>query len=444
MKLSRRSLLKKAGILSLPLFVGSFQNIFSQSITSSPSSARKTLSSRILDNTAIVLGGGLAGLYSAYLLKKNGVKVRIVESSPRLGGRILSFQDPASGQIADLGGEWIGESQTLIRKIAKDFELKLVAPNWNQIRALWDPNRLSEKSRGSLEKLVTFQSKIPENQIEGLDKISLFRYLKYQGFSEGELEDLDRVVKVFFGESSRNISSHFLLNCIDSKKSYFQNLAKFEMGAESLIKKLTAEFSPDEIILSDGAVKVSQSKSGVQLELASGLVLRSKHLICTVPSYAVSDIEWAPALPREKVFALLRIGYGKIHKELIKVETSPLSPQETSGVVDWVFPNEKNFITAISSEGRAAALERSPNDVTKEILLRSIQQFQPSSIPSLGVERHGFGRGAVSLYTPGTYGIKDSIESSFGKVHFAGEHLGEIPGTMEAALSSAVRAVRKI
>lgn len=442
MKLSRGSFIRKAALAGSALIFSKGGRLYAQN--SPQGTAPPPLSAKILANTAIILGGGLAGLYSAYLLKKKGVRVRIVEASPRLGGRVLSFTDPTNGYTGDLGGEWIGENQSIIRSLAQELDLKLASPNWNQIRALWDSNRLSEKSRTNLEKLVSLQSKIPPNQIEGLDKISLYRYLRYQGFSEGELEDMDRVVKAFYGESSRNLSSHFLLEAIDSKKSFFQNLVRFETGAESLVKKLAQNLTPDEIITSDPAVRVSQTPGGIQIELASGMVLRSKHLICTLPTYAVSDIQWNPGLPREKIFALLRIGYGRIRKELVHCDLAPISPQEGSGIVDWVFPTGTSLVSTISAEGRATALDRSTSDVSRELLTRSIQTYQPSAVSSLSVERNGFGKGSVSLYTPGSYGLKEILESSWEQVHFAGEHLGEVPGTMEAALSSAVRAVRKI
>ncbi|MCC5815960.1 MAG: FAD-dependent oxidoreductase [Leptospira sp.] len=439
MNLTRKQFLKKVGIAaSIPYFAGKF------SLLEAQESTKKTLSARILANTAIVLGGGLSGMYAAHLLKKKGIRVRVIEGSSRLGGRILSFQDPSSGTIADLGGEFIGEKQSIIRSLAREFGINLVSPEWNGISALWDETRLSEKSRQSLEKLVALQSKLPPEQIEGLDRISFYRYLRYQGFSEGELEDLDRVIKCFYGDSSRNISSHYLLASIDSNKSYFQKLYKIEGGAEKLIHKLKESLEEDEIVLSDPAVKVSTSSAGVQVELASGVILRSKHLICTLPTYAVSDIQWSPGLPREKIFALLRVGYGKIQKELIQTENPPLSPQEGNGIVDWVFPTGGKYVTTLSSGGRATSLNRSPSETTRELLMRSIFPYEPKTVSSLGIKREGFGKGAVSLYTPSTYGLKEILASSVGNIHFAGEHLADVPGTMEAALSSAFRAVTRI
>ena len=51
----------------------------------------------------IVIGGGFAGLTSAAYLSKAGIKVELLEASPKLGGRAYSFIDKDSGVIVDNG-----------------------------------------------------------------------------------------------------------------------------------------------------------------------------------------------------------------------------------------------------------------------------------------------------------------------------------------------------
>lgn len=51
--------------------------------------------------TAIIIGGGLAGLAAATALAPNGWRVTIFESKSRLGGRAGSFTDPATCQVID-------------------------------------------------------------------------------------------------------------------------------------------------------------------------------------------------------------------------------------------------------------------------------------------------------------------------------------------------------
>ena len=50
-------------------------------------------------NEVIVIGGGLAGLAASVALAQAGVKVVLLESRPRLGGRASSFEDAATGGV---------------------------------------------------------------------------------------------------------------------------------------------------------------------------------------------------------------------------------------------------------------------------------------------------------------------------------------------------------
>lgn len=51
--------------------------------------------------SVLVIGGGLAGLAAAVALAPRGVRVTVLESRPRLGGRAGSFPDPATGRLID-------------------------------------------------------------------------------------------------------------------------------------------------------------------------------------------------------------------------------------------------------------------------------------------------------------------------------------------------------
>ena len=51
--------------------------------------------------SAIVIGGGLAGLAAAAALAPRGFRVTLLESRGRLGGRAGSFTDSTTGQTID-------------------------------------------------------------------------------------------------------------------------------------------------------------------------------------------------------------------------------------------------------------------------------------------------------------------------------------------------------
>jgi len=49
----------------------------------------------------VVIGGGLAGLAAASALVDRGLRITLLESRPRLGGRASSFVDPKTGEMVD-------------------------------------------------------------------------------------------------------------------------------------------------------------------------------------------------------------------------------------------------------------------------------------------------------------------------------------------------------
>lgn len=52
----------------------------------------------------IIIGGGLSGLYAAYLLSQKNIPFLVLEARERIGGRILTTEH--SGYFPDMGPSW--------------------------------------------------------------------------------------------------------------------------------------------------------------------------------------------------------------------------------------------------------------------------------------------------------------------------------------------------
>jgi oxygen-dependent protoporphyrinogen oxidase len=57
-----------------------------------------------MNKKVLVIGAGISGLTAAYVLKKNGLSVRVMESSPYVGGRMSSFN--LEGHIVDRAAQF--------------------------------------------------------------------------------------------------------------------------------------------------------------------------------------------------------------------------------------------------------------------------------------------------------------------------------------------------
>jgi monoamine oxidase len=74
----------------------------------------------------IIVGGGLAGLYAAYLLEQKRVPYLLLEASSRLGGRILGAQSKQHPEhYFDLGPAWIFPHQRKIQDLVKQLGIAL-------------------------------------------------------------------------------------------------------------------------------------------------------------------------------------------------------------------------------------------------------------------------------------------------------------------------------
>jgi carotenoid phi-ring synthase / carotenoid chi-ring synthase len=94
--LSRRSLLKLAGVSTFGGIIGYSRfakpqpDVFQQDSLALPFRTNRP-------KTAIVIGGGLAGLASAYELTRRGFQVTLIERAPQLGGKIASWDIDVNG-----------------------------------------------------------------------------------------------------------------------------------------------------------------------------------------------------------------------------------------------------------------------------------------------------------------------------------------------------------
>ena len=61
----------------------------------------------VLGVDVLVVGAGLSGLVAARRLQRQGLRVRVLEARPRLGGRMVSHT-LSDGSVVDLGGQWGG------------------------------------------------------------------------------------------------------------------------------------------------------------------------------------------------------------------------------------------------------------------------------------------------------------------------------------------------
>lgn len=94
--LSRRELMAGAGLAGLSSLA--LQRTGQASQTTPPAEV-----------DVVVVGAGLSGLVAARQLRKQGLRVQILEARNRTGGRMIR-QTTRTGAVIDLGGQWGGDT----------------------------------------------------------------------------------------------------------------------------------------------------------------------------------------------------------------------------------------------------------------------------------------------------------------------------------------------
>ncbi|MFV8321623.1 flavin monoamine oxidase family protein [Flavobacterium sp. LS2R12] len=70
----------------------------------------------------IVIGAGLCGLYTAFLLQKKGIEVVILEANTRIGGRIKTITGTTAVSM-EMGATWFGNQHRHLLEVLQTLEL---------------------------------------------------------------------------------------------------------------------------------------------------------------------------------------------------------------------------------------------------------------------------------------------------------------------------------
>lgn len=77
-----------------------------------------------LDADVVVIGAGLSGLTAARRLAEAGHSVLVAEARDRVGGRLLSQQVPGTDRVVEMGGQWVGPTQTHVLALLDELRLE--------------------------------------------------------------------------------------------------------------------------------------------------------------------------------------------------------------------------------------------------------------------------------------------------------------------------------
>jgi len=327
----------------------------------------------------LILGGGIAGLTSAVYLSKAGFKVKLIEASPKLGGRAYSYFDKDLNLEIDNGQHILmgcyKETLKFLRTIdsignltfQKDLTVNFLKENKNQFQ-LKSSNLpypvglitglLSYKAITLLERLLLlkFFIKLPFQAIKDLENLTVLEWLERENQNEMTRKAFWNFIAIGALNTSLNkASARSLLIILKEMFLKGKNAATIILPGKGLTETYCNEAEKfiqennGEVVLSEKVVelKVKNSKI-VKVKTTTGELTDFDYVISALPFFALEKI-LSPAVELKKA----NYKYSSILSVHLKLDKNELTDKFYGLInsrIHWIF-NHGDNITLVISDG---------------------------------------------------------------------------------------------
>tara|TARA_A100001015_G_C15020112_1_gene727548 strand:+ start:932 stop:2290 length:1359 start_codon:yes stop_codon:yes gene_type:complete len=251
----------------------------------------------------VIVGGGIAGIYTMYNLKKKypKLKVLLLERDNRFGGRVYTYRKKLNNNdyIMDLGAGRIGFHHELMVKLIKDLKLeKNIFPISNtenyieynkKTEKIIDKSNLKKKSENLLYNFF-YKSKIAN-----LSKSFLQKFYFYELLSKM----LPKSIYNFIEKSFEYKNKLFYLNAYNAinyfKYDYnsYSNFFIMTNGFDSIINKMIYKISQNKnyklkknSFVREITYNIDNNKYIINYNLNNtDIYIKCKTIICALPRY---------------------------------------------------------------------------------------------------------------------------------------------------------------
>lgn len=386
--------------------------------------------------SVIVVGAGLAGLTAAERLARDGWQVTILEARDRVGGRVWSVRLD-NGSVAELGGEWIHQSDRGVISLAARFGLELADTGieFTHRDPVEGPPVPAAIHQQLLEKLRAQLARITAEETE---RLSVEEFLERV---EGDPMAMALLRSRLEGSAAIPLSRVGVEELegsfgIGSGKTY-----RIAGGNQQLARSLAAGL--DDLRLSTPVAAVHHSVAGVEVVDTKGDRHAANAVVIAIPLPGLRQLQFEPALPESSITAINALEMGTAAKLVQPVAGEvPTGARQSTELPVWFWPNGN---TVTSFAGTARAVERvNVKGEWNELLRRAMPDHAPAGVPLIvdwGAEE--WSRGCYSALGPGQRRSLDTFDRPPARIEFAGEHING-SGTIEGAVQSGIRAAARL
>lgn len=437
----------------------------------------------------LIVGAGLAGLYAAMLLERQGIKVLVLEGSKRVGGRVITLDDvpgkPEAG-LAVIGGMY-GRVLDACEQLKLPLEVPVQMRKTEATRMLnigganiphadWsksDRNPFPDKWKKHLPDMAMSQIMMEENPFKGLDDwiepmfakydISTYEYLKSRGLNDAALRLLDLGAFTDSIRESSYLHDMRIWNwAYTGMDQQFAN-AKHVVGGNQRLPEAMANSLKSEIRFGKAVTRMSFDANGVEVVCTDDSRFTAKRLICSVPFPVLRRIEIDPEPPALQAEAINTLPY----LNAMQVYMVPKKPYwRDDGLPPGMWTDSPIESIRALAHGEGGTVSNIICDLTgsgtykfsfmtdAEIgsyILKWLEKLRPASKGNLEVAkivnkpREKFAQGDWPYWKPGQVTrFGHEMRLPHGRIHFAGDGTAVLNRGAEAAFESAERAALEV
>jgi len=450
------------------------------------SSVRKAVAATRTDiYDVVVIGAGASGLTAARDLAKAGLERFVVlEARDRVGGRTLNA-DIGRGYVCELGGQWIGRTQTAAIDLARELELELFL-TYNAGKTAFvagsDVTMLDVgdlMDAGLAARLDALAREVPlaapwsHPRAAELDRTTFADWLAAQNIPADQQWSLRTGSTLTFGAPPEQLSLLWVLFYVHSAGSYAQLEGTAGQGAQAYrvvggtqaLSTTMAQALGPRVRLSTPVQRIRGWDGNGPVEIDIGATtLRAKRVIVALSPSQAQQIQFEPELPADRATLQKRWPATIDMTKAMLVYESPfwrdagLSGQSFTiggGAYLWSWDNSPPD----GGVGVIGAFLEAPPDTpsgrasSKQTLIDSyVKYLGPRAAKPIGYHeqfwmRERYTKGCVSPLGPGLFAqFGTALRPTLGHIEWAGSETafiwnGYIDGAVRAGHDAALRAL---
>ena len=440
----------------------------------------------------IVVGAGMAGLAAADALARDGFHVTVLEARQRPGGRVHTLRAFGDGLHAEAGATFVPAHHHHVTTLARQLGIPLLrapggrgtgaryhvggrrvdvgrdAPDWplplRPDERGMTPAALRERYLGPVLAALgdPAHPAWPSDAALADDDVTLGALLRRQGASDGAVRLIRLGYLDEWGDGVDRVSALSLLR--DLRANPGAEMLRVAGGTDRLPRALAARL-PEPVRHGAAAVRIEQARGRAAVAFAGSGgtgTLTAEHVICAIPFTLLRRVRIDPPLPPAQARAVAALPATSVTRVYLQLrrggwdEDAPESvatdlPIMLAGIATPGQDGTRAIVEAFVTGPAARRLAGMPPAARDALVARQVDALYPGA--AARVERTAayawdadpWARGDYAWFRPGQLrAFGPHLAARAGRLHFAGDQTSALPGWMQGAIASGLRAAEEV